>query len=68
MGVADIPLLGQIKGRLGWLDARQRVIAENVANADTPGYVAREFDFSQALSQATGIDKSEFEKLAGSAK
>ena len=31
MGVADIPLLGQIKGRLGWLDARQRVIAENVA-------------------------------------
>ena len=39
MGVADIPLLGQIKGRLGWLDERQRVIAENVANADTPGYV-----------------------------
>ena len=33
MGVADIPLLGQIKGRLGWLDERQRVIAENVANA-----------------------------------
>ena len=41
MGVADIPLLGQIKGRLGWLDERQRVIAENVANAQstarTPG-------------------------------
>ena len=38
MGVADIPLLGQIKGRLGWLDDRQRVIAQNVANSDTPGY------------------------------
>jgi len=24
--------------RLHWLDARQRVLAQNVANADTPGY------------------------------
>lgn len=32
---------------------RQRLIASNIANADTPGYVARDFDFSQALSQAT---------------
>lgn len=33
---------------------RQRLIASNIANADTPGYVARDFDFSQALRQATG--------------
>ncbi len=33
---------------------RQRLIASNIANADTPGYMAREFNFSQALSQATG--------------
>ena len=32
---------------------RQRVIASNIANADTPGYVARDFDFSQALREAT---------------
>ena len=38
MGVADLPLLQQIKGRLGWLDERQRVIAQNVANADSPGF------------------------------
>ena len=53
MGVADIPLLGQSKGRLGWLDERQRVIAENVANADTPGYVGRDLrqptDFAAAM-------------------
>ncbi|HEY6355653.1 MAG TPA: flagellar basal body protein, partial [Burkholderiaceae bacterium] len=24
---------------------RQRLIASNIANADTPGYVAREMDF-----------------------
>ena len=33
---------------------RQRVIASNIANADTPGYQARDFDFATALRQATG--------------
>ncbi|WP_293825684.1 flagellar basal body rod protein FlgB [uncultured Brevundimonas sp.] len=59
MGVADIPLLGQIKGRLGWLDERQRVIAENVANADTPGYVGRDLkqptDFAAAMRAGRGV-------------
>lgn len=32
---------------------RQRLIASNIANADTPGYVARDFDFARALSDAT---------------
>lgn len=31
---------------------RQRLIASNIANADTPGYVARDFDFASALQQA----------------
>ncbi|MEO8081661.1 MAG: flagellar basal body rod protein FlgB [Caldimonas sp.] len=33
---------------------RQRLIASNIANADTPGYVARDMDFSKALQAATG--------------
>jgi flagellar basal-body rod protein FlgB len=33
---------------------RQRLIASNLANADTPGYVARDMNFAQALRQATG--------------
>ncbi len=33
---------------------RQRLIASNIANADTPGYVAREMDFAAALREATG--------------
>ena len=33
---------------------RQRVIASNIANADTPGYHARELNFKDAMSQATG--------------
>lgn len=33
---------------------RQRLIASNIANADTPGYVSKDFNFSDALRQATG--------------
>jgi flagellar basal-body rod protein FlgB len=33
---------------------RQRLIASNIANADTPGYQARDFKFSDALKAATG--------------
>lgn len=33
---------------------RQGVLASNIANADTPNYKARDFDFAKALQQATG--------------
>ena len=33
---------------------RQRAIASNIANADTPGYAARDFNFAQAMRDATG--------------
>ena len=32
--------------------ARQQVTASNIANADTPNYTARDFDFSSALRSA----------------
>ena len=32
---------------------RQRLIAGNIANADTPGYAARDFNFADALRDAT---------------
>lgn len=39
---------------------RQRILASNIANADTPGYVARDFDFAQALRQASGSAQGGF--------
>ena len=33
-------------------DRRAQVLAENIANADTPGYKAKDIDFHQALSNA----------------
>jgi flagellar basal-body rod protein FlgB len=38
MDLSDIPLFSMLRGRLGYLNERQKVIAENVANADTPNY------------------------------
>ena len=38
---------------------RQRVIASNIANADTPGYVARDINFKEALTQMTQSSGSE---------
>jgi len=35
---------------------RTEVLARNLANADTPGYQARDFDFKAALAQAGGAD------------
>lgn len=32
---------------------RQRVLASNIANADTPNFRAQDFDFAQALNAAT---------------
>jgi flagellar basal-body rod protein FlgB len=33
---------------------RQKLIASNIANGDTPGYQARDIDFASALREATG--------------
>jgi len=37
---------------LGLQAQRAKVLASNIANADTPNYQARDFDFSVALAQA----------------
>jgi len=38
---------------------RQRILASNMANADTPGYVARDFNFRETLTQMTRSSASE---------
>ncbi len=57
MELGDIPLFAMLKSRLGYLSDRQRVIAENVANANTPGYKARDlkaFSFQAHVQAASG--------------
>ena len=56
MDLPDVPLLAMLRERMTWLHQRQDVLSENVANADTPGYVAKDLkalDFEKALSQTS---------------
>ncbi len=41
--------------RMRWLDRRQQVLSQNVANADTPGWIARDLrPFTAVMADATG--------------
>ena len=42
MAITDIPILSMLRTRLDWSQQRQRVLAENVANSDTPHFRARD--------------------------
>jgi len=42
MAISDISILSMLRTRLEWTQSRQKVLAENVANADTPGFQARD--------------------------
>ena len=42
MAITDLPILGMLRTRMHWHQARQSLIAENVANADMPGFRPRD--------------------------
>jgi len=42
MELRDLPLLTMLRERMTWLNQRQDTLSQNVANADTPRYVARD--------------------------
>ena len=46
---------------------RQKVIASNIANADTPGFAGRDINFKEAMSAATGNGPSTLRTLPSSA-
>jgi flagellar basal-body rod protein FlgB len=54
MSFNDIPLLSMLKSHLGYLTERQRVISQNVANSDTPGYAPKELAPFQVHLDAQG--------------
>jgi flagellar basal-body rod protein FlgB len=58
MPISDIPILSMLRERMQWHQARQQVLAENVANADTPNYKAKDLvqpDFASELSAASSL-------------
>jgi len=41
------PLSGRLEHYLDLLSARQKLVASNIANADTPGYKTKDIDFQE---------------------
>lgn len=54
--------IGAISASLDGLAARERIIAQNLANADTPGYIAGRVNFESSLRNAVASgDPSQFQ-------
>jgi len=56
MAISDLPIFSMLRTRMNWHQDRQRVLAENVANADTPNYRSRDLaplDFGRQVQQAS---------------
>ncbi|NBX04350.1 MAG: flagellar basal body rod protein FlgB [Alphaproteobacteria bacterium] len=52
MDITNLALFQVMKAKMGYLSQRQAILAQNVANADTPGYRARD------------VEAPDFKKLA----
>ena len=48
----DVPLLSMLKDRMSYLNQRQKLIAQNVANSDTPGFAPQDLKPFAVSSQA----------------
>jgi flagellar basal-body rod protein FlgB len=53
MDLSGIPLFSLLQNKLGYLSERQKVIAQNVANASTPGYTPSDL---KPFDQQPGLD------------
>jgi flagellar basal-body rod protein FlgB len=48
------PLAGQIERYMDQQSARQKLVASNIANVDTPGYRTQDIDFQSEFLNAAG--------------
>jgi len=47
---------GQLERYMDLLSSRQKLVASNIANADTPGYHTRDIDFQREFLQSAGLE------------
>jgi flagellar basal-body rod protein FlgB len=63
MPITDIPILSMLRTRMQWHQERQQVLAQNVANADTPNYRPVDLappDFERELPAASlALDRTD---------
>jgi flagellar basal-body rod protein FlgB len=56
------PISNRLENYMDLLSARQKLVASNIANADTPGYRTRDIDFHfEFMSQVDGVPSNVIE-------
>jgi flagellar basal-body rod protein FlgB len=70
MSVTDIPIFSMLRARMHWHQERQRLLAENVSNADTPKYQPRDLaplqlERAQPAFSTVSLSRTESGHLAG---
>ena len=61
MGLMDVPVFSALSDKMRWHQTRQGLLAENVANAETPGYTGRDlkqYDFADRVSAMSSVGVS----------
>lgn len=57
MDFGSIPLFSVMKSKMAYMSQRQSILANNIANADTPGYQAEDIkapNFKKVMATASG--------------
>jgi flagellar basal-body rod protein FlgB len=70
MTISNIPLFSMLRTRMHWHQERQRILAENVANADTPQFQPRDltppqFDPRRPATSEVSLVRTSSAHLAG---
>jgi flagellar basal-body rod protein FlgB len=71
MAITDLPLFSMLRTRMHWHQERQRLLAENVANASTPNFRPRDlappqFERLRPAQSGLALDRTTAAHLAGS--
>ncbi len=64
MSISNLPLMRAMAAKMDYLDKRQGIIADNIANADTPNYQSKDLtkvDFGSVLKNVTDSRKVRLE-------
>jgi flagellar basal-body rod protein FlgB len=56
MAINDLPILSALRTKMQWHQERQRVLAENVSNANTPGFKPTDLVEPKFDKQGTNVD------------
>ena len=72
MAISDLPIFSMLRTRMNWHQERQRLLAENVANADTPNFRPRDlsppkFDAARPVTSDVALARTSTSHIGSSA-